>query len=278
MILNPGEIDPSEDIYLYLNGWIFPSDASINASISQSGEIKIISPYIQAINKKDEWETIIDNLSFPMGKDKTIVVDLSGKIPASDSQIRIRTNMEIYWDHIFFTQGYPDAPVQSHTLTPVSADLHYRGFSSAYRKGGRYGPHWFDYDSVTTDPKWRDLVGNYTRYGNVLPLLTEADDMYIIKNAGDETTIEFSAENLPELPKGWERDFLIHSVGWVKDGDLNTATGKTVLPLPFHGMSRYPYGYEESYPSDPEYLEYMKVYNTRKVTTENFRKAIIETN
>ena len=277
LILNLGEIDPSAGISLYLNGWIFPSDASINASISQSDEIKIISPYIQVINKKGEWETIVDNLSFPMGKDKTIVVELSGKIPTSDSRIRIRTNMEIYWDHVFYTNDSPSAPIRSSKLNPCSADLHYRGFSHTYRKGGRYGPHWFDYNNVTTDQKWRDLLGNYTRYGDVLPLLTTADDKYIIKNAGDETTIEFSAENLPELPKGWKRDFLIHSVGWVKDGDLNTATGKTVLPLPFHGMSRYPYGSEESYPSDPEYMEYLKVYNTRKVTTENFRKAISKT-
>jgi len=278
LILNPGEIDPSKDFVLYLNGWIFPSDASINASISQSDEIKIVSPYIQAINEKGEWETVIDNISFPMGKDKTIVVDLSGKLHASDPRIRIRTNMEIYWDHIFFANENSSAPVHSDVLNPISADLHYRGFSREYRKGGRYGPHWFDYSNVTTDQKWRDLLGTYTRYGNVLPLLTEADDKYIIQNAGDEITIKFSAESLPELQKGWKRNFLIHSVGWVKDGDLNTVTGQFVLPLPFHGMSRYPYGSEESYPSDPEYLEYMKVYNTRKVTTENFRKAIIETN
>ena len=277
LILNLGEIDPSEDICLFLNGWLFPSDASINASISQSDEIKIISPYVQVINKKGEWETIIDNLSFPMGKDKTIVVDLTGKIPTSDSRIRIRTNMEIYWDHIFYTINSPSAPIRSNILNPCSADLHFRGFSREFRKGGRYGPHWFDYKEVNTDQKWRDLLGNYTRYGDVLPLLTKADDKYIIKNAGDETTIEFDAKNLPELPKGWKRDFLIHSVGWVKDGDLNTATGQFVLPLPFHDMSRYPYGPEESYPSDPEHLEYMKVYNTRKVTTENLQKAISKT-
>jgi len=278
LILDLDEIDLSEDIYLFLNGWLFPSDASINFSISQSDEIKIISPYVQVINKKGEWETIIDNLSFPMGKDKTIVVDLTGKIPTSDSRIRIRTNMEIYWDHIFYTNNSPSAPIRSNKLNPCSADLHFRGFSREYRKGGRYGPHWFDYEDVNTDQKWRDLLGNYTRYGDVLPLLTKADDKYIIKNAGDETTIEFDAKNLPELPKGWKRDFLIHSVGWVKDGDLNTATGQFVLPLPFHNMSRYPYGPEESYPSDPEHLEYMKVYNTRKVTTENLQKAISKTN
>ncbi|MCD4769436.1 MAG: FG-GAP-like repeat-containing protein, partial [Bacteroidales bacterium] len=121
LILNLGKIDPSEDISLYLNGWIFPSDASINASISQSGKIKIISPYIQVININGEWETIIDNLSFPMGKDKTIVVDLSGKIPATDPRIRICTNMEIYWDHIFYTNDSPSAPIRSSKLNPCSA-------------------------------------------------------------------------------------------------------------------------------------------------------------
>jgi tetratricopeptide (TPR) repeat protein len=276
LIIDFGDIRSSDKIHLYLNGWLFPSDASINASISQSTDLKIVSPYIQVINTKGEWETIMDNLSFPMGKDKTLIVDLSEKILTSDPRIRIRTNMEIYWDQIFFTKRDPVAPVRSNLLYPVSADLHYRGFSRTYRKGGRYGPHWFDYNEVSTDQKWRDLLGNYTRYGDVLPLLTEADDKYIIKNAGDETTIEFNAESLPELPEKWKRDFLIHSEGWVKDGDMNTATGKTVWPLPFHGMSRYPYGPEESYPSDREHQEYLKEYNTRKVTTKNFREAIIK--
>ena len=41
---------------------------------------------IQVINKKGEWETVIDNLGFPMGKDKTVIADLSGKIPVRRSQ------------------------------------------------------------------------------------------------------------------------------------------------------------------------------------------------
>ena len=127
---------------------------------------------------------------------------------------------------------------------------------------------------VSTGQPWRDLIGTYTRYGDVLPLLTEADDKYIIKNAGDETSIKFNAKDLPDLPEGWTRDFLIHSVGWVKDGDLNTASGKTVGPLPFHGMTRYPYGPNESYPTDKEHTEYLKEYNTREVTTESFFGAI----
>ena len=115
------------------------------------------------------------------------------------------------------------------------------GFSRLYRKGGRYGPHWFDYSDVTTEPKWSDLEGYYTRYGDVRPLLLESDDMYVIVNAGDQLTVEFDAAEAPELPDGWTRTFLIYTDGWIKDGDLNTATGQTVEPLPFHSQSRYPH-------------------------------------
>jgi len=276
LTLDLGEVDFSKDLILFLNGWIFPTDASINASIAQSSAFEVIPPYLEAINDRGEWETIIENLSFPMGKDKTIVADLSGKISTTDPRIRICTNMEIYWDQIFYANENTDSPILSHSIIPSSADLHYRGFSRTFRKGGRYGPHWFDYSEVvSTGQPWRDLIGTYTRYGDVLPLLTEADDKYIIKNAGDETSITFNTEGLPAPPEGWTRDFLIHSVGWVKDGDLNTASGQTVGPLPFHGMTRYPYGPEESYPTDKEHKKYLKEYNTREVSTENFRKAVL---
>jgi hypothetical protein len=273
--IEPGSIDPSRSLYLYLYGWIFPSDASINASISQSDEIKMTAPVIEAINEDGEWEVIIDNLGFPMGKDKMIVADLSGKVNPGDPRVRIRTNMQLHWDQIFFAQGEPEAPVRATTLEPTAADLHYRGFSRPFRKGGRYGPHWFDYSEVNTQSKWRDLTGNYTRFGDVLPLLLESDDMYVIKNAGDETTIEFDASLLPGLPEGWKRDFLIHSVGWVKDGDLNTAHGQEVGPLPFHGMTSYPYGEGQSYPADADHVQYMKEYNTRSVDTRDFTRALI---
>jgi hypothetical protein len=167
-----------------------------------------------------------------------------------------------------------NAPVSATVLNPVEADLHYRGFSQSFRKGGRYGPHWFDYSKVDKSKKWRDLTGNYTRYGDVLPLLSESDNKYIISNAGDETSIKFSAKGLPKLKDGWKRDFFIHSVGWVKDGDLNTAHGSTVLPLPFHGMKSYPPSDEDVYPLDPELQKYHREYNTRIVTTDDFRNSI----
>jgi tetratricopeptide (TPR) repeat protein len=270
LILDLGTIESNENLYLFLNGWLFPTDASINFALSQSDNIEVQPPVIQMINKKGEWETVIDNLGFPMGKNKTVVVSLGGEFLSHDTRIRIHTNMQVYWDYIFYSTDKSDVPVYSYEMDPESADLHYRGFSAMYRKGGRYGPHWFDYSNVSTSVKWRDLTGYYTRYGNVLPLLNEADNKYVITNAGDEISIEFMASALPELKEGWKRDFMIHNVGWVKDGDLNTAFGNKVEPLPFHGMSRYPYGRNEAYPSDKEHQKYLMEYNTRKVTGEPY--------
>jgi hypothetical protein len=105
----------------------------------------------------------------------------------------------------------------------------------------------------------------YTRFGDVLELLLEPNDQYVIMNAGDELSIEFDATQLAELPSGWTRDFLIYTFGWLKDGDLNTASGRTVEPLPFRGMTRYPYGEDEAYPSDEEHQDYLRRYNTRRV-------------
>jgi tetratricopeptide (TPR) repeat protein len=274
LVLELDEVNLQEDLFLFLNGWIFPTDASINVSLSQSGKWKASPPALQVQDQNGSWETLIDNIGFPMGKNKTVVVDLSGKINTKDPRIRIITGMEIYWDHIFYSNSRSEGVNDLFTLLPVSGDLHYRGFSKKFRKGGRYGPHWFDYENVTTGPEWRDLTGYYTRYGNILPLLEEADNQYVIMNAGDEMTIEFRQADLPELKAGWKRDFLIYSVGWVKDGDLNTAFGDRVEPLPFHGMTAYPPAETERYPLSADLEAYHKTYNTRKVTGEAFRNEI----
>jgi len=276
LILNLGEFDDSENIYLFFQGWIFPTDASINFALSQSQALKVISPYLQVADKSGKWITVIENIGFPMGKDKTVVADLTGKFLSSDHRVRIKTNMEIYWDRIFYSVGDPDVPVTMNILHAFSADLHYRGFSRTYRKGGRYGPHWFDYSQVNTDQKYRDLTGYYTRFGDVLPLIESSDNKYIITNAGDEVTVKFSENGLPELNDGWTRDFLIHSVGWVKDGDMNTALGNIVTPLPFHGIKSYPPSETDTYPEDPDLQEYNQKYNTRYVSTEGFVNAIKE--
>ena len=273
LILNFGDFNDVDSMFLFLQGWLFPTDASINVNISQSTKTNLIFPSIEAVNQNGKWETIVGNIGFPKGKNKTIVVDLTDKFLSSDYRLRIRTNMQIYWDHIFISTDVSNENVKIVTIEPNSALLQYRGFSIVNRKNFS-SPHIPDYYNITTGQKWRDLTGAYTKYGDVLPLLLESDSKYVIMNAGDEISLEFLTSDLPSVPNGWRRDFLFYNDGWLKDGDLNTANGQTVNLLPFHGMSKYPYDNNEAYPNSKEFTDYRKNYNTRVVTTGSFKNAI----
>ena len=248
LILDLGPEAASGEVTLFLTGWIFPTDASINVAMGQSDALAPHFPELDVMGPGGEWQPAIPGLSFPSGKDKTVVADLRGLFPTDDRRVRIRTNLMVYWDEAFFTTGPAHPAADEHRVTslaPMNADIHYRGFAREFRKGGRYGPHWFDYDSVTVEPRWHDLFGLYTRFGDVTDLVAEGDDRYVIQNAGDEITLRFDAGAFPALPDGWTRTFLIYSDGWVKDGDLNTATGDRVVPLPSRALPGYPPAPEE---------------------------------
>ena len=264
IVLDLGNVPNDAPVMLFLTGWIFPTDTSINVALFQNPEISPRFPSVAVKDTTGEWKTVIDMIGLPAGKNKTITVDLTGKFLSKDRHVRIETDMQIYWDAAFFTVGTQEVPIEITTLNPDSADLHYRGFSEMYRPNA-HAPHLFDYEKVTTDAQWRDLAGYYTRYGDVKPLLQEVDDMYVILNAGDEITVEFDAARLPALKTGWVRDFVLYSDGWDKDGDINTLTSQTVEPLPFHGMSAYPYPDTEYYPDDELHRRYRLKYNTRRV-------------
>ncbi len=271
--LDLGNLSQAKRIILFLHGWLSPFDSSINLAVSQRGDLPFRFPSLQVIGEDGQWRTVLENIGAPAGKDKTVVVDLTGKFPTKDFRIRIVTTMQISWDAIFFSTD-DEAPVKVTALAPVLADLHYRGFSRPYRESPQ-GPTLFDYTTVTKEPKWRPMEGLYTRYGDVHPLLLEPDDRYIIMGPGDELTVQFDAQAAPPLPPGWSRDFVIYTEGWIKEGETNGALAQTVEPLVFHGMSRYPYGPEEQYPTDPVHQEFLRTYNTRLVTGEAFRELVM---
>ena len=273
IVLEFDNIRSKDSLYLFLQGWLFPTDASINVNLSHSKNLKSIFPYLQIPNENGTWKTIIDNLGFPKGKNKTMVVDLTNRFVNHDYRIRLRTNMQIYWDHIFMANNQSLDTIRVFELEPTYADLHYRGFSITSQKD-KSSPHIPHYYNIEKGQKWRDLTGTYTRYGNILELLLDSDNKYAIMNAGDEITLKFDASSLPKLEEGWARDFLFYNDGWLKDGDLNTANGQTVEPLPFHGMTSYPEGAYNQYPVDNELEKYRKEYNTREITTEDFKSLL----
>jgi len=248
---------------LMLRGWIFPSDASINVALSQQQKVRAELPILEVRDAQGHWISG-GSVGFPAGKDKTIVIDLAGIFPTRDHHVRIRTNLQIYWDQVFVADELGAGSLESGitTLAPVSGLLHFRGFSRMYRRGGRYGPHWFDYDHVTTESPWRPITGAATRFGDVKPLLDRADDQYVVMVLGDEATVEFDAPAAAPAP-GWTRTFFLYSDGWIKDSDLNTADGTTVGPLPYHAIRSYPYAPGDAYPADSARQRYLREYNTR---------------
>ena len=105
------------------------------------------------------------------------------------------------------------------------------------------------YEDVSPTGPYAHHTGNFTAYGDVLPLLGEADDRFVIIASGDEVALEFDPSSLPPVRPGWSRDYFLYADGFAKDMDFYESLSDTVEPLPFHSMPRYPYGSGAHYPT-----------------------------
>jgi hypothetical protein len=246
---------------LLLTGWTDYAWSSDNLAASQSGKALTL-PALQVKDKHGSWRTIIENVGIPVGRPQTVVVDLPGKF----REVRIITNMRIYWDQILVDTSGGNFPVQMTRLDPAVADLRWRGFSLEHSPDGRQ-PLTYDYKKVSFTSPWKVMTGRYTREGDVRELLLASDDMFVISRPGDELILSFAAAKLPPLPKGWKRTFLLYADGFSKEMDINSASPDQVGPLPFHGMSKYPYSWPERYPLTEKRRRYLETYNTRIVTS-----------
>lgn len=274
------EIDLGDDapregaVYLIARGWLQPTDSSINVALEQSSHPKPQPLMLEVHDGKGRWKAVGPPLGFPAGKNKTLVIRLDGvEGPGVTRRFRLRTNLEIYWDALHYAREDPSSVLET-ILTPRSAELGFRGIVETTR-ANRYSPELPRYDQVVcTAQPWRDLIGFHTRFGEVKELLEKVDDRYVILNAGDEIRMRFDVP--PRPPPGWKRDYVWISDGWTKDGDFNTTYGKTVLPLPYHGMSGYdkPPGRLRD---DPVYRKHAKdweTYHTRYVAPVTFERGL----
>jgi len=100
----------------------------------------------------------------------------------------------------------------------------------------------------------------------------ETDSRYPTIAAGDVVELTFDAGALPPLPEGWVRDWCVTTRGWVKDADMNQAVRETVGPLPFHGMSAYPYPDTEKYP----HAEFQAKWFTRPAREVDNEKVLLD--
>ena len=252
-------------VRLHLDGWIFPTDASLNLALAQRADLSPENPRLE-VETADGWQVLVSaaDLGFPAGKTKTLVVDLP-PLPPGATKLRIVSNLWLGWDRIAWS-GEPDddAARVVARLLPARSDLHYRGFSALERRAPN-APHHYDYARVSRRSPWLPFAGRYTRYGDVGELLATVDDRSVVLGPGDEIALRFDAAALPAPPAGWTRTVFLESHGWDKDADRNTAEPQHLEPLPFHAMTGYPYGPDEHFPDDPLHRRYVEEWQTRVV-------------
>ncbi len=258
-------------VLLLLTGWTDYAWSSDNLAASQSGK-SLQLPALQVKDKDGRWKTVIENVGIPVGRPQTVVADLTGKFLSASREVRIVTNMQIYWDQILVDTSDGKSPIQVTRLNPSVADLRWRGFSLEHSPDGQQ-PMTYDYKQVSFTSPWKVMTGRYTREGDVRELLLATDDMFVISRPGDELVLSFAADKLPRLPEGWTRTFLLYADGFSKEMDINSASPDQVGPLPFHGMSKYPYEWPERYPLTEKRRRYLEKYNTRVVTSQVDRIA-----
>lgn len=247
---------------LLLTGWTDYAFSSDNVAAHQSG-LTAAEPSLQVRTPDGGWRPLAVGIGIPVGRPQTIPVDLTGLLKPGEHELRLSTSMRIYWDQIRVGDTMPLDGVSTTSLGLSTATLQSRGFSAEERPDGS-NPPGYDYARVSQESPWKVFAGKYTREGDVLGLLTRTDDRFVVARTGDEVALEFSAPSSP-VPPGYARTYLLMGDGYSKEMDINSASPDTVEPLPFHGMSGYPYLDTEHYPDDAEHREYQEQFNTRHV-------------
>jgi hypothetical protein len=260
LTLNLGDLADAQEIKLVVHGmidwgspehyydWIEGFRTAFERGLVPDGTQIYPAPYMEVMDKTGSWVRVPQDRQMPTPSDfvpRSFVVDLTGLFPTDSKEYKIRINnfFNVTFDYI----GIDTTPQESITIQRINpeATIHPIGF------GGTKS----------------NASGSFTRYGDVTQLLLEADDMFAIGMQGDQVDLKFPTANLPPLKDDMERTFFLFVACWFKDPPGNWGYGFdfTVDPLPFQGMSGFPYPETESYPYDGEHLAYLVEYNTRAI-------------
>jgi cytochrome c-type biogenesis protein CcmH/NrfG len=298
LTLDLGEAYRGGPLWLLLHGEVEYFSANSMYAASQAG-IEAIPPYVEALVGNEpsgsknaenwQWKRALDDMGFPAGGPRTMTADLTGKLPIGTRKIRITTNLQVYWDGILIDRAQQEAGscqkagsstraknalarvdngvcATRITRVPlVRADLEFHGYPFKI-EGTPPGNVQYIYEKVSATGPYTRPSGTYTRYGDVLPLLTATDDKLAVFGSGDEVRLDFDPSNLPTLPRGWVRDYFFAANGYEKDMDFYAAEGNYVAPLPFLSMGEYPYMPKQSFPLDDAHVNYLLEYNTRHMS------------
>jgi hypothetical protein len=216
LVLDLGEPYRGGPLWLLLHGEVEYFSANSMYAASQAG-VHAISPYVEALGAEGKWKRVADDMGFPAGGPRIMTADLSGKLPRGTRKIRITTNLQIYWDNILVSRTPQESKNKAESLrltaVPLSrANLDYHGFPLKI-EGTPPGNVQYIYEKTSATGPYTRPAGTYTRYGDVLPLLTSLDDKFVVFGSGDEVRLDFDPSQLPALPQGWVRDYFFAANG-----------------------------------------------------------------
>ncbi len=248
--LNLGNLAGATDIKLIVTATInwpttLQGGTNFMSYANKPGVTPSPPPYMEVKDASNNWVRVPDSRQFPLPDvtPETFVVNLTGLFPTNDYSLRINTYQNITFDYIAVdTSAQPN--IILHTIRPSIADFEQVFWTAS------------------------NSTGAFTRYGNVNALVQNDDNEFVIGREGDGIALQFPAA-LPSVPQGMVRDYFLVSSVWFKGTGLPYMPF-TVDPLPFHGMSSFPYAANETYPYDAEHLGYITQYNTRAITTPTY--------
>jgi hypothetical protein len=223
------------------------NDAAAKGLIVNGTEI-MPAPTMEILTANGKWISAPQDRQIPLPSDynaRTFTVDLTGLFPSdvSDYQVRFTNFWNVTYDYIGIDTSTQEN-ISVTKLMPTSAVM---------------SQMWETQSTAS---------GAFTRYGDVTPLIQDADDMFIIGRQGDQVNLQFSASDLPPVAEGMVRDYFFAVACWFKDppGEWGYGFSFTVDPLPFMAMTGFPYSSAESYPYDAAHLAYIQQYNTRIIS------------
>jgi tetratricopeptide (TPR) repeat protein len=252
-----------QELLLALTGWFRFGNSSTNIAATQRGDLAVIWPRLEAAGADGQWHVIEETVGFPAGNTKTIVCDLTGKLPEGTQRLRLTTSFEVRWDQIALYESVPADALRVTELAPTAAHLQWHGFAEL-RPQADDQPQVPNLARITDTPPWLTTVAGWcTRYGDIEPLIAEADPMMAILNSGDGATIEFSSAALPGKEPGSARTLLLYTRGWIKEADPNTLPDRQVEPLPTAGAIQN--SVVRGSPDPAQEFDWQLEYNTRWV-------------
>jgi len=256
----------NDRLILALAGWVEYPYSQTNYAAATAG-VTLQPPILERKNVDGTWSVLEPDPGYPAGLPRLTTLILPGDRLGPHCVLRLRTNMELYWDQAFVAVAERDPGVKVTTLPVFHGKLGPRGYTREVSPDGRL-PLIYDYNYIDPAPLAR-LRGTLTRFGEVTELLTADDDRLCLIGPGDELKLDFNANAVPPLSDGWTRGYVLRAFGYCKDADPFTLTGDTIGPLPWQGMRPYPFPSPSGdRPRDPAYEAYLRKYQTREVTPD----------